>query len=78
MHPGNHMLNTAPFCWYFLNVCVCVSLCEKEREKEKKIQLEHTEAYLHFLFVSHHFYQINKLQKPKGKLTHVSMFPWSP
>lgn len=69
------MLNTAPFCWYFLNVCVCVSLCEKEREKEKKIQLEHTEAYLHFLFVSHHFYQINKLQKPKGKLTHVSMFP---
>ena len=70
-------VNTAAFPWYFLYVCV--SLCEKEtengRKREKKIQLEHTQAYLHFLFVFHHFYQINKLKKPEGKLTHVSVFP---
>ena len=48
---------------------------EKGRKREKKIQLEPTEAYLHFLFVFYHFYQINKLKKPKGKLTHVSIFP---
>lgn len=74
-------VNTAAFPWYFLNVCVCMCLClcdretEKRRKREKKIRLEHTEAYLHFLFVFHHFYQINKLKKPEGKLTHVSVFP---
>ena len=58
-------------------MCVCVCETQRKGERERKCSWD-TQAYLQFLFVFHHFCQINKLKKLEGKLTNVSISPEVP